>query len=147
MNLIKFDPYTRTSSMNNLFDSFFNNAIGDFVGSDNVRSHPAVNIAETEEAFTLEVAAPGLAKDDFDISVEKNSLAISAERKTDAPEVEGKYSRREFSYATFRRTFRLPRSVEQDAISAAYKDGVLKLTLPKKTEVVKRAQARAITVS
>lgn len=148
MHLMKFDPYARTTSLSNLLDGFFNDdAITGVSGSDSVSSHPAVNIAETEEAYKLEVAAPGLAKDDFNIAVEKNHLTISAEKNAETEETNGRFTRREFNYTTFRRSFRLPRTVEQDDISAAYENGVLSVTLPKKTEVVKSAKPKAITVS
>lgn len=97
---------------------------------------PAVNILETEDNFEVELAVPGMKKDDFAIDLEKNVLTISAEDKveTEENEDEGRYTRREFRYSSFRRSFTLPESANGDKITAQYKDGVLAITIPKKEE-------------
>ena len=98
---------------------------------------PAVNIKETKDSFEVELAAPGMKKDDFKIELDGTYLTITSE-KTEEHEENGKenYSRREFSYQSFQRSFNLPKEVvDADKIEAYYKDGVLHLTIPKKEEV------------
>ncbi|MEM6299955.1 MAG: Hsp20/alpha crystallin family protein [Bacteroidota bacterium] len=96
-------------------------------------SSPAVNVKETEKSFELEVAAPGLKKEDFNISLDEDILKISAERKTETTEdkEDERYSRREFSYQSFARSFSLPETVNKESIAASYNEGVLSITLPK----------------
>ena len=105
------------------------------------KSTPAVNVFETPEAFHLEVCVPGMKREDFQVSIESNALEIKAELEEEKKE-EGKlWTRREFNYRNFRRTFMLPENVKADKIHAKYVDGILKLTLPKievKIEKVKR---------
>ena len=115
--------------------------VSDFWGEDlfpafeqNWRMTPAVNIIESDQDFKVEVAAPGLCKDNFKVHVEKNILEISAE-KTDEQETQNqKYIRKEFSYSEFRRTFSLPSSVDAEKINATHKDGVLTVEIPKRDE-------------
>ncbi len=110
---------------------------------------PAVNVKETDAAFELEMAAPGMSKKDFKIGVENNKLVISAqqENKTEENGVDGKYSRKEFSYQAFTREFYLPEnSVNEDDISASYKDGILHIEVPKK-DPAKPKLIREITVA
>lgn len=95
---------------------------------------PAVNIKETNSEFDIEFAAPGYDKKDFNINVEDNSLTISAEKKEEKNEDGKRFTRREFSYSSFSRTFNLPQSVNADKIDAKYTDGLLKLVIPKKEE-------------
>jgi len=95
---------------------------------------PSVNVIEGKEDFRIEVAAPGLEKDDFKISLDNNVLTISSEKEDKQEEKEERYMRREFSYTSFRRSFRLPQTVEADKISASHVNGVLGITIPKKEE-------------
>ncbi len=95
---------------------------------------PAVNIKETEKEFNLELAAPGMKKEDFNIGVEDDVLTISAEKEVSKEEKEDNFNRKEFSYSSFMRRFNLPESVEAEKVTAKYRDGVLYLTLPKKPE-------------
>jgi HSP20 family protein len=99
---------------------------------------PAVNIKETDTNFGIELAAPGKTKEDFNIEIDHNVLTISSEEKTEKEEknTEGKYTRREFSYSSFRRAFTLPESVNADSINATYENGVLHVTLPKREEAL-----------
>ncbi|MAZ71754.1 MAG: hypothetical protein CMC70_01275 [Flavobacteriaceae bacterium] len=123
------------------FSSFFDDYLPRDYGNGNIRSssQPAVNISEDDENFEVEVAAPGLKKEDFNINLENNMLTITGERKEESEEKEDKkVTRREFSYSSFTRSFSLPESVEANDINATYTDGVLKLTLPKKEENKKR---------
>jgi HSP20 family protein len=110
-----------------------------FGGIENLNTTvPAVNIKETENDFTIELAAPGKKKEDFNIEVNENTLTISSEVKTEKEDKAdgGKYTRREFKYSSFKRAFTLPETVSEDKINASYEDGVLKLALPKKEEAL-----------
>ena len=99
---------------------------------------PAVNIKETDTSFAIELAAPGKSKEDFNIEIDHNVLTISSEEKTEKEEKtnEGKYTRKEFSYASFRRAFTLPDTVNTDSINATYENGVLHVALPKREEAL-----------
>jgi HSP20 family protein len=114
---------------------FFDSANMNFLKTGN--TVPAVNIKESEDAFHLEVAAPGMAKEDFKIEINNNILSISSEKQTQKEEKDekGNYTRREFSYQSFRRSFTLPdRIVDSDKVTAQYLDGILHITVPKKEE-------------
>jgi HSP20 family protein len=92
---------------------------------------PAVNVREEEKQYQIELAAPGMKKEDFSVKVENNVLVISAKSEASAEEKKDNYMRKEFSYRNFSRSFWLPESVDANAIQAGYVDGVLTLTLPK----------------
>ena len=96
---------------------------------------PAVNIREDNDRFWVEVAVPGKQKEDFKIKVENNSLTISSEETEETPQ-EGRFSRREFRYNSFSRSFTLPKSADPDKISAKYENGVLNILIPKKESEV-----------
>ncbi len=109
---------------------------------------PAVNIKETENSYEVEMAAPGLKKDDFKIELDNNVLTISSEKSEETQEGNGneKYSRREFSYQSFQRSFTLPKEVvDEDKIEAHYREGVLQLRIPKK-EMAKQKPPRKIKI-
>lgn len=95
---------------------------------------PAVNIIEKDQAFTLELAAPGMKKDDFNIELNNDLLTISVSRESDQEAEDIKYTRREFSFASFKRSFTLPESINTAEISATYEDGILVVGLPKREE-------------
>ena len=111
-------------------------------------SIPAVNIMETEDSFSVEVAAPGKAKEDFNIELDNDVLTISSEDKkeNETSDKEGRFTRKEFSYCTFKRAFSLPDSVDSSKISAAYNNGVLEIALPKREEAKVQAK-RLIEIS
>ncbi len=96
---------------------------------------PAVNILENENAYSLELAIPGLQKEDIDINLDQQHLSISGHKKAESDIKEEHYTRREFSYESFSRAFVLPDSVDADQIEANYQDGLLKVVLPKKDRV------------
>lgn len=133
MSLIKFrtNPTQATS-----FDSFFNDFFeGEFFPkSMNYKngSLPAANIRETETGFHVELAAPGMKKKDFNIELNDDLLTIRTEKKEEKEEKDGKYTKREFNYSSFVRSFRLPEEVDIENIEASYSDGVLALDIPKK---------------
>ena len=97
---------------------------------------PAVNIRENDESFMIEMAAPGLSKDNFKVNLDRNRLVISSELKEEKNENGEKYSRREFSYQSFQRSFTLPEGIiDGDKISAKYNNGILMVSIPKREEV------------
>ncbi len=100
----------------------------------NGKSVPAVNISETDDNFLVEVAAPGMEKKDFNVSVEEGMLTISAEKKDEKETKEKNYCRQEYNFTSFERSFRLPDNVDADSVKAKYEDGLLKINL-KKTAV------------
>jgi HSP20 family protein len=122
-----------------LFPSLWNDVLSpDWFGGVDQFNHtmPAVNIREGETNFTLELAVPGQKREDFNVEVDNDVLTISMESKDEKAEKEGEFTRREFRYTSFRRSFTLPETVNQDDISADYKDGILRFTLPKKEEAL-----------
>lgn len=125
-----------SEDMNSVFRSNFNEGM----------TLPKVNIKETPESFEVQMAVPGFKKDNFNISVENEELLISAEVEQNKEESNEEYTRREFGYATFRRSFILPETVDGDKIKANYEDGILNVVLPKKEEA-KPKPARTIKIS
>ena len=102
------------------------------------RAEPALNIKETEDNFEIELAAPGFAKKDFEVTIDDGCLNISAEKEHSQEEEEDNYTRKEFSYHSFERSLQLPESVKQEAIKAKYNDGILSFNLAKKEEAKKQ---------
>jgi len=117
---------------NQLFNDVLNININDIMGSDFAHTSPAVNIFEETDGYSMEIAAPGIAKEDFSINIEKNVITISSEKKEE--ETERKVKRREFNFGKFKRQFTLPETVDTQAITAKHENGVLILSLPKKEE-------------
>lgn len=97
-------------------------------------SIPAVNVAETDKNYEMEIAAPGYRKNDFSVSVDNGILNICAEQEEEKKEEKKNYTRKEFSSRSFSRNFTLPQNVREDDISANYEDGVLHLILNKSKE-------------
>lgn len=130
-SLVNYSPL----KMNSFLEDFFNRDITSFFGNDASISQPSVNVVETENDFRIDLAVPGLDKEDFNLEVDRNRLTISAE-KTHREEVnEDQFMRREFNYTSFTRSFQLPETVNAEAIAANYKNGVLSVTLPKLEEM------------
>ncbi|WP_126245117.1 Hsp20/alpha crystallin family protein [Chitinophaga rhizosphaerae] len=130
----------------NLFDDLFNRELYNW-GHSNFSSSgttiPAVNIRETPDNFEVEVAAPGMDKNDFKIQLDGNTLSISSEKVNRNNE---DYSRKEFSYQAFQRTLMLPKDVvDESGITARYDNGLLRLTIPKREEV-KQKPPRMINI-
>ena len=118
----------------NIFDSIFNDTV--VPPSRFSNPVPAVNIAETASGYEIDLAAPGLKKEDFKINLEKHELTISVEKKETSKEDGKKFSKQEFSYYSFSRKFIIPETVDETSISASYKDGILQLKLAKKEEEI-----------
>ncbi|HLL44503.1 MAG TPA: Hsp20/alpha crystallin family protein [Segetibacter sp.] len=135
----------------NLFDDLFSRDLFDWNNSNfstTGTTLPAVNVKETPESFVVEMAAPGMKKEDFKVELNNNLLTISSEQKSEHEEKENdKYTRKEFSYQSFQRSFQLSReAVDADNIQAKYENGVLHLTIPKREEV-KQKPSRLINIS
>ena len=132
MALVRYNPALRnfsSRSFNSILDKFFQDAFeANGNGSDFV---PAVDISETDKSFELEVAVPGLRKEDFSISYDDGLLTISGERKLETENKEINYHTRETRYGSFSRSFQLPDNVNDSKISANYQDGILKVSMPK----------------
>ena len=121
----------------NFFDDFLNKEWSDWGLKNYSRTNttiPSVNISENDENFLIEVAAPGLDKSDFSIEVNQGTLKISSEIKSENQEKEDRYTRREFSYQSFCRSFSLPLTVDSDKIEAKYDKGILLVTIAKREE-------------
>jgi len=145
MTLVKFNPEKKNSTLLPGFNDIFESVMGDTFFSDRrINSLPAVNILESNEEYHIELAAPGLKKEDFKVSVERDMLTISTGQYSENNTSEKTYNRREFNYSAFTRAFALPESADVDRIQASYIDGVLKLTLPKKEEA--KAVSRQIEI-
>ena len=106
---------------------------------------PAVNITEQKNDYLVSLAAPGMKKEDFKIDVDGNMLTISSEKEETKEEKEKKFTRKEYNYSSFSRSFTLPDEVNKEKIDAKYEDGVLKISLPRKEEV-KKPTAKQIAV-
>nr|WP_321451350.1 Hsp20/alpha crystallin family protein [uncultured Carboxylicivirga sp.] len=115
-------------------DNFFANPIWPNEESNLGVSIPAVNVKENKNQFDIEVAAPGMEKKDFKLDIDHNVLTISSEKLLKKEDESEKFTRREFSYTSFYRSFTLPNSVYEDGIKASYKDGILNIRIPKKEE-------------
>ena len=129
-----------------VWEDFFKNDLFDFPAmASRGATVPAVNINETDKVYELELAAPGLKKSDFKVNIDRNVLTVSTEMKEEKEEKEKNFTRKEFSYHAFSRSFTLPESINQEKIDARYTDGVLKLVLPKKDEVIPKSKEIKIT--
>jgi HSP20 family protein len=134
MTLAKFSNGTKSNALNpftDVFESLFNDS---FVSDRLTTKVPAVNIAETENDFHIELAAPGLKKEDFKINLDKYVLNISVEKKSEDTQEGKRYNKREYTYSSFVRSFTLPETADQEKIDAEYVDGILKITVAKKEE-------------
>ncbi|WP_207422608.1 Hsp20/alpha crystallin family protein [Desertivirga brevis] len=135
MALVKFSNGNNNNALSPWFSDVFENFFNDSYVSDRLTTRvPAVNIAETENGFHIELAAPGLNKEDFKINLEKNVLSISVEKKTENTEENKRFSRKEYSYSSFVRSFTLPDSADQTNIDAEYTNGILRIIVAKKEE-------------
>lgn len=137
MTLIKLNNQKPLADRSNYaFSPLFDEVIDNFLGGTTFNRAmfnrmPAVNISETEKGYEIEFAAPGYEKNEFRISLEKNILTVSAEKKEQKEEKQEGYTRREFGYNSFKRSFTLPESTKEDEIRAEYKNGILHVNIPK----------------
>ena len=130
-------------SINSLFDDFFTNTDKLDINY-NKYTTPAVNVKEDEKSFIIELAVPGMKKEDLNIELDNNKLSISNEKESSKLEEKEKYTRREFVYGKFQRTFNLPKNVDEKNIGGDYKDGILTVTISK---IKERNLTKKITIS
>lgn len=138
MNKVKYNPFSSFKPVG--LDQFFNEvsgrSISDFFENDFIKIVPSVNIIENEDSYVIEVAAPGLAKDDFSVEIDDQHLVIEGLKKENKKEsVEsGKTTRREFNYGSFKRRFHLSDDIDKNEIIADYSNGILSINVKKKEE-------------
>ena len=128
MNLIKRQNPVFTS----LIDDLFINQDWNHISA----TLPAANIIEADDHFNIELAAPGKKKSDFTIKLDEGVLTISSETETKSTEKDDNFTRKEFGYSSFKRSFNIPETISDDKISASYKEGILTVSLPKKEEAL-----------
>lgn len=133
MSLIKWNQPSPLTGRRNWIENFFSETDDFFKNWEWDRSNnvPAMNVREEKEAYLIEMAAPGMKKEDFQVEMENGVLIISASTEASKEEKTAAYKRHEFSYRNFKRSFWLPENIAPDKISAQYENGLLKLTLPK----------------
>ena len=145
MTLVKFNPEKKNNVLLPGFNDIFESVLEDnFFSTRRMSNVPSVNISDSPDSYHIELAAPGLRKEGFKVNVERDMLTISTEKKTESSEGDKSYTRREFNYTAFTRSFTLPESADVDRIQASYQEGVLKLHLPKKEEA--KAISRQIEI-
>jgi len=129
-------PVFKTRNLPGLFDEFFSgNLLPNYIEEGAWKSTPAVNVYETNDKFDIEIAAPGLEKEDFKIDLKDDYLMVYSEKKDKKEEKErGKVVRTEFRYSSFQRSFALPKDIDASAINATHKNGILFIELPKRVE-------------
>jgi HSP20 family protein len=135
MNALKPNPFFPAKTLTGIINDVFNRGFYDMEGNELANTMPSVNISETNDKFSIELAAPGLQKSDFNLVVDNDQLVISAtkEQKNEQSE-EGKWTRKEFNFTSFKRSFTLSDKIDAEKIQAEYTDGILKVILPKKEE-------------
>jgi HSP20 family protein len=146
MTLVKRDV-GYVPALANLFDDFFTRDLFNWPSNSSTGTTiPKVNIYETDSEFHVEIAAPGMTRDDFKVELDYNMLTIASQKSYENVEDDKKnFQRREFSYQSFERSFNLPDSAEADKINAKYNDGILSLVIPKKEEA-KRKPVKTIKI-
>jgi HSP20 family protein len=138
MTLVKFNKNANNTLMpgfNDVFESIFN----DTFFNDRVLTRvPAVNISENDNSYVVELAAPGLKKEDFKLNLERNQLTISVEQSANHQDNLKNYSKHEYSFSSFVRSFTLPETADDSRIEASYTDGILRI------DIAKREEAKAV---
>src|SRR6187200_1031402 len=138
-----------TSSLfeNKWMDKFFNAPLDEFFNFGKVINVPAVNVSETDKEFALTIAAPGLEKKDFKVDAYDDMLTISAEKEKEVKEEKnGRYNRREYNYSSWSRSFTLPENCDAGKINEEYKNGELKILIPK-MEVKQPKKVKNISIT
>jgi HSP20 family protein len=144
MSLIKRAPQTLSSFFNDwMADDFFS---ASWLPQKLRNEFPPVNVSETDEAYSVEIATPGMKKENIDVKIDGKLLTISGKEEKENEEKKRNYMRKEFSSTSFTRSFQLPEDVNEEAIEALHEDGLLKLMLPK-VQTTETKNLRQITVS
>jgi HSP20 family protein len=144
MTLVKFGKEQKNNLVNPFFNDVYSLLNDSFLNEKLATRTPAVNIAESDNQFEIELAVPGLSKEDLKINLDKNVLSVSADKKTETVDENKKFTKREYSFNSFSRSFTLPESADHSKIDADYSAGILKLTIAKKEEA--KFQSREIAV-
>jgi HSP20 family protein len=144
MTLVKFAKEQKNGIVNPFFNDVYSLLNDSYLSGKTASRTPAVNISETDNQFEVELAVPGLSKEDIKINLDKNVLSVSADKKTETVDENKKFTKREYSFDSFSRSFNLPESADQSKIEADYTAGILKLTIAKKEEA--KFQSREIAV-
>ncbi len=131
MTMMRFSPY---SPLSDLFQDLFGDSSKEKMEYKNYECAPSANILENNQGFELQLAIPGIQKEDVKISLEKNILNVSSEKEAAKIDEDTRFTRREFVFGTFSRSFTLPDTIDTDKIGADFTDGILKITLPKRAE-------------
>jgi len=134
MTLVKFNNNAKNTLLpgfNDVFDSIFNDT---FFNDRMIARVPAVNISESENNYHVELAAPGLKKEDFKLNLDRDQLSISVETSVEHQDNQKNYNKREYSYGSFVRSFTLPESADYNQIEAVYQDGILRIDIAKREE-------------
>jgi len=146
MNLNRFNK--PSTALTHVLDDVFKTNFTELLGAEFTTHRPSVNIFEEDNAFGLELAVPGLNKEDFDIKVEKDQLIVKAKKpeSSENQDTKTKYRRREFNFTSFKRSFHLSDKIDTNKIDAKYENGVLRIVLDKKEEA-KEKEPRSIAIS
>lgn len=126
MTLVKRRPF--------FTDFFENDSFFDTLPKEQINRVPSVNITENDKEFKIELGVPGLKKDDFKLDIDKNTLTVSTDKEEKVKEENEIFTKREFNYTSFSRSFMLPDTVKTDNVRAKYEDGILKIHIAKKEE-------------
>lgn len=146
MSMIKYDPFRELKSLQDEMNRLFMTSVPRNFGEEDLASGgwtPNVDIFETENQIVLEAELPGMKRDDFEVSIENNVITLKGERRFEKEDEGDNYHRVERAYGAFTRSFSLPRTVSAEGTAADFRNGVLKVTLPKREE----AKARRIEVA
>ena len=139
MTMMRFNP---NSELSDLFENLFGNSQREEMSHRKYECAPSTNIIENKDGFELHMAVPGFQKKDVKINLEKNVLTITSEKEAEKQTDDVRFTRREFVYGTFSRSFTLPDTIDVDNINADFKNGILKVTLPKMEEVKIRKEIK-----
>ena len=131
MSIIKWNDRTVLPTVTTVFDNFFSDNPDLFQVLSASDSVPAANIVENDKNYTLELAVPGMSKKDLKIEVDNNMICISSEKEESSETSEKNYTRREYSFNAFSRSFRLPDNVDPEKVSASYNNGILTVEITK----------------
>lgn len=138
MKVVTYNPFKPfvPNTFNSLFDDLAGRSMSEFLGNDFVSGTPSVNIIEHDASYDIEIAAPGLGKEDFSIELDKDQLIISGSKEEASEDKEeGTYTKREFNYKNFKRSFHISEDIDGDSIHAQYANGILTVSMAKKVEV------------
>ncbi|HMG15748.1 MAG TPA: Hsp20/alpha crystallin family protein [Saprospiraceae bacterium] len=134
MKIIKPNYHPVKDVFQDFFSSAINRSMTDVLNGDFAITQPSVNIKEGSDDYKIEIAAPGLQKADFNIAIDNTKLTVSTKKEQSSEETKDKFTRKEFSYSSFSRSFDLPDSIQAEGIKASYDNGILEIMLPKKAE-------------